>query len=751
MDLTRLSPTARKVMAQAANVSTDLEHQFLGVEHLFLSLIQEPTSGLAAAFEKQGMDAERFAKVLSERVVPVERTWGEEILFTPRCKRVVDIAVRISCPTGTSPVEPGHLLEGIFREGRSIPLRLLRAFGGDLVEIQESCRPHEAAVVEEATPTPILDRFGRDLSAQARLGKLSPVIGRNAEMQLLSQVLLRKNKNNPMLVGEAGVGKTAVVEGFAQQLASPDCPEPLKGRRVIELSIGSLVAGTKFRGEFEERLLALLDEAKAHPEIVLFFDEVHTLVGAGASGSGDTLDAANIFKPALARGEIRCIGATTIDEFRRHIEKDPALERRFEPVLVEEPTPEEARQILKGVSEGLQRHHDIQVSSDAIDAAVELTIRYLPQRRLPDKALDALDQSCARKRLAGWVQQEGDEIPAVNRVDAEDIRRTVAQWTGIPIEKLTEREAENIKHLQERLGERVIGQDAAVDAVSRAIRTARAGLADPNRPTASFLFLGPTGVGKTELAKSLAHLLFGDEKRLTRFDMSEYTEAHSIAKLIGSPPGYIGHEQEGQLIKAMRTRPHSIVLFDEIEKAHPQIYDLFLQMFDEGRLTSAQGRQVDFRHAVVILTSNLQAAPPLKPAERLGFHEQGLQTEPELEELPPPPREALFPFFRPELVNRIDEVVHFRRLDGEALRSILGRYLENLQELLQPRGFDVLVDEDAQEHLVSLGTSQEFGARELRRVVDRSLRQPLADEILDRGTTGGTIHVRLENGELTFT
>ncbi|MEQ8763726.1 MAG: ATP-dependent Clp protease ATP-binding subunit [Planctomycetota bacterium] len=754
MDLSRLSPASQKILAEAATISTNLEHHFLGVEHLFLALIQAPNSCLKTAFDKQGMDAQRFGQVLGQRVVAVERTWGDDLLFTPRCQRVLQIAHRALGSDPAARVEPEQLAEAIFREGRSSPLRLLRAFGADIVEIQEQCRPAKLEQPMAATPTPLLDRFGRDLTAQAKAGKLGPVIGRDKERDLIAQVLLRKNKNNPVLVGEAGVGKTAVAEGFAQLLVSPSCPEPLRDRRLVELSVSSLVAGTKFRGEFEERLLTLLQEVKAHPEIVLFFDELHTLVGAGASGSGDTLDAANMFKPALARGEIRCIGATTIDEFRRHIEKDPALERRFEPVFVEEPTPEEAVEILKGVSEGLQRHHDIEVTPEAIEAAVELTVRYLPQRRLPDKALDALDQSCARKRLSGWMKEETPDVEAsTGRVDADDIRRTLAQWTGIPIEKLTEQEASNLLHLQERLAERVVGQDRAVESVARAIRTARAGLADPNRPTAVFLFLGPTGVGKTELAKSLALLLFGEEKRLTRFDMSEFTEAHSISKLIGSPPGYVGHEQEGQLVRAVRTRPHSVILFDEVEKAHPQLFDLFLQIFDEGRLTSAQGRSVDFRHTVVILTSNLQ---PVRAEEektpRLGFRESAMETEMESAESGEPvtpPREALFQFFRPELVNRIDEIVYFDRLKPVSLVTILDHNIEKIRGLLEPRGFGLEVSDEVKMLLVRAGTSDTFGARELRRVVDRMLRQPLADEILEH-PSGGTIHVTLKDDHIVF-
>ncbi len=742
MKLPRLSRGAERLITAAADESARLNHHYLGVEHLFLGFMREPESPLARAFTKQSVELGEFREELEKRTVRIEqRPWGDELMFTPRARDVLQLASRIAAKSGASEVEPPHILEAIFRENESVPLRLLRSLDVDLGELRDASLEGEGNQEEQKeSDTPLLDRFGRDLTAMARLGRLSPVIGREKELELLAQVLLRKNKNNPVLVGEAGVGKTAIVEGLARRLVASNCPEPLRGSRVVELAVGALVAGTKFRGEFEERLLGIAKEAEQHPNVILFLDEIHTLVGAGA-GSGDSLDAANIFKPSLARGDLRCVGATTVEEYRRHIEKDPALDRRFEKVLVEEPTPRQALEILQGLCEGMEEHHQVKVMPDALQAAVDLTVKHVLDRQLPDKALDALDQSCARRRLQQFMHggRSGDKMSPIT---AEDITVTVSQWTGIPLRKLTEEATRSLLNLEADLRARVVGQDHATKSVSRAILTAKAGLNAPNRPLGVFLFLGPTGVGKTELAKSLAHVLFGDEKRLVRFDMSEFTEPHSVSKLIGAPPGYIGHEREGQLISALRTHPHSIVLFDEVEKAHPQVFDLFLQIFDDGRLSGAHGKTADFSQAVVILTSNID---PMPEKGSVGFGK--LAADQPLPDL----RKGLVPFFRPELVNRIDEVIQFKRLDRNSLRRIIDRYVHDLEQLMATRKAKLQLDDMVYDHLIQLGESEDYGARELRRVVDHSLRQPLAEQLLRRGGEAvGTIRVTVTGGQLVF-
>jgi len=736
MDLPRLSQSAQILMSGAAADCGRREQFYLGVEHLFVGLGKGTSSPLSQALIRQGVDVERlWADLMESAPTYPQRPWGTEILITPRCQEVLKIAGALAARRGAAQVDESHILEAILHEAGGLPVRHLRAAGVRVAELYEAILPPPTQPGSAGPPT--LNRFGRDLTARACSGALAPVIGREVELDQLAQILLRRGKSNPVLVGEAGVGKTAIVEGLAMRLASDDCPDPLKGSRLIELSMSSLVAGTRYRGDFEERLLEVVREASGDPALILFLDEIHTLVGAG--GSRGAMDASNILKPSLARGEIRCIGATTREDYHRWIEQDAALERRFEKIFVEEPAPADARRMLEGVVGALAVFHGVEVVPEAIEACLELTVRYVPQRRLPDKAIDALDQTCARVRLN--APAPSDKVTS-SKVMSEDVARTVAHWTGIPLERLSGEEARRLLRLEEELGKRVIGQDHAVAAVARSVLTARAGLGDPLRPAGVFLFLGPTGVGKTELARGLAAQVFGDAKRLIRFDMSEFTEAHSVAGLLGAPPGYIGHEKEGRLVSAVRSAPHSVILFDEVEKAHPQVFDLFLQMFDEGLITGSRGAAADFRHAIIILTSNIDPRPARE--KHVGFLEE--------DAVPPAPdlRMALAPYFRPELINRIDEVILFRPLTSGDLKRILARQVEELERLAAPRGLRFLLDEASQEWLIEQAQPARFGARELRRAVDRHLRQPLARLVVERGNAMDTVRVTLENGALRF-
>lgn len=744
MNLPPLSPIGEKILAAATQEGAGLGQQYLGVEHLFLALAEERRDELTTALAGQKIDLTNYLEMLRVRISSAEsRFHGGDLGPTPRCREILQLASRIAARTDRGVVEPPHLLIAILREGRSVPVRLMRAVGIDVTDLEEALRSEPKKV---QTPTPLLDKFGRDMTHLATRGRLSPIVGREREMDLVAQVLLRKNKNNPVLLGEAGVGKTAVVEGFAQRLVGPAGPEPLRNRRIIELSVGSLVAGTKFRGEFEERILGIAREVADNPEIILFLDEIHTLVGAGATNR-DALDASNILKPALARGELRCIGASTLAEYRRHIEPDPALERRFERILVDEPSQAEAVAILEHLKPYLESHHEVEISPQALKTAVDLTARHVLDRQLPDKALDALDQSCARKRLRRYTGSGGqppEDRPAQEAsilVAEEDVASTVAQWTGIPLEKISGEAARSLLNLEDQLKERVFGQDPAVRAVTRTVLTAKAGLAEPERPLGVFFFTGPTGVGKTHLAKSLAEILFGDAKRLVRLDMSEYMEEHTVSNLIGAPPGYVGHEREGVLISALRTHPHSIVLFDEVEKAHPRIFDLFLQIFDDGRLTGTHGKSADFTQSVIILTSNIDPRPERRPV--VGF-------EASADEPTDDARDALLARMRPELVNRLDEVVAFNPLDSAALRRIVDGYVAGIEELMSARELALELDDAVYDRILELGDSRQFGARELRRAVDVHLRQPLAAEILKHGDGITGIRVSTAGEEIRF-
>jgi ATP-dependent Clp protease ATP-binding subunit ClpC len=744
MHLPPLSEDSEDVLAAATIEGHRLQHRYIGVEHLFLGLAKLGEKEFTEAFRALETDLPTYLELLREHVREADTSSSDRLVQTPRLRKVLRLAANIAGVSGSATVEPSHLVESVFREGRSVPLRLLRSMNADVRELHERLK---LASPKEKAPATQLEQYGRDLTALARAGRLTSVIGRDEEIELLFQVLLRKHKNNPVLVGEAGVGKTAVVEGLAERLVSPDCPEPFRGRRVVELSMGSLVAGTKYRGQFEERLLAILQELSEHPEIIVFLDEIHTVVGAGATGGGDTLDASNIFKPALARGEMRCIGATTIEEYRRYIERDPALERRFEKVLVDEPTREEALEILSHVRGGLEEHHQVEISADALRCAVDLTSQHVWDRRLPDKALDAVDQACAAQSLQRYAQggRERDDAGGT-RVEAGDVASVVARWTGIPVEQLAGGGGAGALSIEAELLRRVHGQEEAVRAVARTVLTAKAGLADANRPLGVFFFTGPTGVGKTHLAKCLSETLFGDAKRLVRIDMSEYMEAHSVSNLIGAPPGYVGHEREGVLISALRTHPHCVVLFDEVEKAHPSVFDLFLQIFDEGRLTGTRGKSADFRQSIVILTSNVK---PIVSRKKVGFKSNAAAEEGG-EAVGGDLRKGLALLLRPELVNRIDEIIEFAPLGREALRRIVDQSVAAIEARLHSRKVKLALDDAVYDHLLEIGNTAEFGARELNRAVDRTIRQPLARTILEHGGDIEAVRVTMGSSGVEF-
>jgi len=785
----RFTERAQRVIVLAQEEARRLNHDFVGTEHLLLGLIREGQGIAAKALISLGVDLDRVRQEVEKMIPRGEGTPQGEIGFTPRAKKVVlELAAEEARMLGHNYIGTEHILLGLLREGEGVAARVLDNLGADLERVRAqviqllggpvvSAGHPTAKTGRQRSTTPSLDTFGRDLTALAREGKLDPVIGREQEIERVIQILSRRTKNNPVLIGEPGVGKTAIVEGLAQRIVEGKVPEILKDRRVVTLDLASLVAGSKYRGEFEERLKKVMEEIRQSGNIIMFIDEMHTIIGAGAAEGA--IDASNILKPALARGELQCVGATTVDEYRKHVEKDPALERRFQPIMVNEPNTEDALAILRGLRDRYEAHHRVEITDQALETAVKLADRYVTDRFLPDKAIDLMDEAASRVRLRSFVappdlkaleqrleelkkekeaaiqcqefekaarlrdqeqklreelerqRQAWEKQKSSNKatVTDEDIAQVVSSWTGIPVAKMKVEEQERLLHLEEELHRRVIGQDEAVRAVAKAIRRARAGLKDPRRPIGSFIFLGPTGVGKTELARALAEALFGDEDAMVHLDMSEYMERHTVSRLVGAPPGYVGYEEGGQLTEAVRRRPYSVILLDEIEKAHPEVFNILLQVLEDGRLTEAKGRTVDFRNTVVIMTSNA-GSHYLRGQTAMGFRpthdeERGYR------DLRDRVMEEVKRTFRPEFLNRIDEIIVFHPLTEDHLKQIVNLMLKRVAERLRENGLSLEFTDDARQVLVKEGSDLMFGARPLRRTIQRLVEDPLSDLTLE--------------------
>jgi ATP-dependent Clp protease ATP-binding subunit ClpC len=805
----RFTEKAIKVIMLAQEEARRLGHNFVGTEQILLGLIGEGTGVAAKVLKSMGVN-------LKDARIEVEKIIGRgsgfvavEIPFTPRAKRVLELSLEEARQLGHNYIGTEHLLLGLIREGEGVAARVLENLGVDLSKVRTQVirMLGETAEVSAGggqgrTKTPTLDEFGSNLTQMAADGKLDPVVGRQKEIERVIQILGRRTKNNPVLIGEPGVGKTAIAEGLAQRIGNGDVPDILEDRRVVTLDIGLLVAGTKYRGEFEERLKKIMDEIRSAGNVILVIDEVHTLIGAGAAEGA--IDAANILKPALARGELQCIGATTLDEYRKHIERDAALERRFQPVMVGEPSVDETIEILHGLRDRYEQHHKLKIADEALEAAAKLSDRYISDRFLPDKAIDLIDEAGSRVRLinsqlppaakeldrelrqvlkdkdnavrsqdfdkAGELRDREMEIKAEIRaiaqnkvtedadgddqpvVGEEDIAHIVASWTGVPVSKLTESESEKLLHMEDTLHQRLIGQDEAVKAISRAIRRARVGLKNPNRPIASFVFSGPTGVGKTELAKSLAAYFFGSEESMIRLDMSEFMERHTVSKLIGSPPGYVGYNEGGQLTEAVRRRPYTVVLFDEIEKAHPDVFNMLLQILEDGRLTDAKGRTVDFKNTLLIMTSNIGSKVIEKGGGGLGFEFEQDQAESQYNRIRSLVNEELKQYFRPEFLNRLDEIIVFRQLTKDEVKEISDILLKEVFARLTEKNIHLQVTERFKERLVEEGYNPSYGARPLRRAIMRLLEDTLAEEILSgRLGDGDTATVDVDDsGKVTI-
>ena len=809
----RYTPQAQEALGLAVGVAETLNHGYVGTEHLLIGLLQEGTGVAAKVLEENGVEEDRVIELVSQLIAPNPTVQtADRTAYTPRARRVIENSYREAVRFKAAQIGTEHILIAMLREGDCVASRLLNTIG---VNIQKLYIDLLAAMGEDApaakddlqgaragkrgNATPTLDSYSRNLTQLATAGKLDPVIGREQEIQRVIQILSRRTKNNPCLIGEPGVGKTAVVEGLAQMIASGDVPETIADKRVVTLDLSGMVAGSKYRGEFEERIKKVISEVVESGDVLLFIDEIHTIIGAG--GAEGALDASNILKPSLARGEIQLIGATTINEYRKYIEKDSALERRFQPVTVDEPTEEESVAILKGLRSRYEEHHKVEITDNALEAAVKLSSRYINDRFLPDKAIDLIDEAASKVRLQNYtkpdkikvyeaeidgleeakeeaIKKEAYEKAGEIKKKQEKIREKIAQtmekwqkdkeskklivsdneiadvvsgWTRIPVRKLAEEESERLRNLEGILHQRVVGQEEAVTAISKAIRRGRVGLKDPKRPIGSFLFLGPTGVGKTELSKALSEAMFGTENALIRVDMSEYMEKHSVSKMIGSPPGYVGYDEGGQLSEKVRRNPYSVILFDEIEKAHPDVFNILLQVLDDGHITDAQGRKIDFKNTIIIMTSNAGAENIISP-KRLGF---GMVSDAKADYTFMKDRvmDEVKRLFKPEFLNRIDEIIVFHQLTREHIKGIadimLGTISKRCKEQL---GIGLEATDSAKEHLIDKGYDDKYGARPLRRTIQNLVEDRMAEEMLDGSIKAGSlVEVGFDGEKLTFT
>ena len=785
---------AEKVLITAKNLARKWNHPYVGTEHLLLALKKEFTGIASQVLGMNGVEEKKIVKIIEELVAPVQDVKRKKIVFSPRLEFLLDNALQEAVRQRSDKIGTEHMLLAMIKDADCVATRILVTLNVDLAKVQDDILEtvgldpkefYEEGYDGGRVSGGMLEQFATDLTAQASEGKLDPVVGREAEIERLMQVLSRRTKNNPCLIGEPGVGKTAIIEGLASRIAEGIVPEGMKEKRILTLDLSGMVAGSKYRGEFEERMKKLLREVKADSNVILFLDEIHTIIGAG--GAEGALDAANILKPSMARGEIQLIGATTISEYRKHIEKDAALERRFQPITIEEPDTELCKKIMEGLKEKYEAHHQVKIDEEALMAAIQLSERYINDRHLPDKAIDVLDEACSKVSLRGYKVPENlekletmlqemlarkeEEIKAGNFAEAslihqeqeqvvkkierlkkrfqtaqekrelfvseEDIASVVSAWTKIPVQKLTETEGTRLRKLEQTLHKRVIGQDEAVTAVAKAVKRGRVGIKSPNRPVGSFLFLGPTGVGKTELAKTLAEALFGKEDAMIRVDMSEYMEKHSVSKMIGSPPGYVGHDDGGQLSEKVRRNPYSVVLFDEIEKAHPDVFNILLQVLDDGHITDSQGRKVDFRNTVIIMTSNAGAKAIVEP-KKLGFAAKEDAAE-DYKKMKNNVMEEVKRLFRPEFLNRIDETIVFHSLNEEHMKKIVGLMCRELSERVNRQmNIKLTIRDSVKKLIVEKGTDKKYGARPLRRAIQNELEDKLAEAILDGDVKAGT-------------
>ena len=807
----RFTDRARRVVVLAQEEAKLLKHNYIGTEHILLGLIHEGEGVAAKALEGMGISLEQVREQVTEIIGEGQQAPSGHIPFTPRAKKVLELSLREALQLGHSYIGTEHILLGLIREGEGVAAQVLVKLGADLARVRQEVikllsgyqgkEPASTGAREEGTPSGslVLDQFGTNLTAAAREGKLDPVVGRELQMQRVMQVLSRRTKNNPVLIGEPGVGKTSVVEGLAQSIVNGEVPEPLEGKQLYTLDLGSLVAGSRYRGDFEERLKKVLKEIRTRGDIILFIDEIHTLVGAGAAEGA--IDAASILKPMLARGELQTIGATTLDEYRKNIEKDAALERRFQPIQVPEPTLADSVLIMKGLRDKYEAHHKVTITDGALAASVNLSDRYINDRFLPDKAIDLIDEAGAKLRISrmssppevkeleeqivearrrkeaaidaqdfNLAQSERDAEMALTKqkeerektwkagdkgaavVDEELIAEVLAQSTGIPVFKLTEEESSRLLRMEDELHKRVVGQNEAIKSVSRAIRRTRAGLKDPKRPSGSFIFAGPTGVGKTELAKALAEFLFGDEDSLITLDMSEYAEKHTVSRLFGSPPGYVGYEEGGQLTEKVRRKPFSVVLFDEVEKAHQDIFNSLLQILEDGRLTDSQGREVDFKNTIIIMTTNL-GTKDIAKTQQMGFQVEG-DSAIDYTRMKQRVNEELKQHFRPEFLNRVDDTIVFPQLSQSEILTIVDLFVDRLDERLAAQGMSVELTDAAKVLLSERGYDPVLGARPLRRAIQHDIEDQLSERILfDELRSGQRVHVDVEGSgiDATFT